>query len=313
MEYLLLSINKKVVAISFDAIREIINLPHLQDVPYYGKGYLGMLNYRGATLPVYDAACLFFNEQLEVKPTTKLIILGNEEPVGLAFDDILMNVKGKEVKEREGGFFSSMLFVDNRIYPLARLEKILELIESEREIKPSRFCKVTPEIKKELQSRNLNLGLKEDKASYVEGYYLIFELEAELFAVKADIVNEILKVEKITAVPTAPEYIRGIISLRGNITTVFDLKTYYFHETTQLTSGARIIVFTLEEQKAGFLVDRVVDFVGLQKADKRLPHFISSPLSTLVTEQFEFDCSLVSILDLTKFFEEVYLKDGGAR
>lgn len=313
MEYLLFSVNGKTIAMSFEQIKEIIALPYLQDVPYYGKGYLGMLNYRGTTLPVYDSARLLFGETLEIKPSTKLIILGKDKLIGLAFDDILKNVKGEKLDSKDEGIFNSMLLVGDSIYPLVELETIYELVNSDKEIKQPEFCVVAPDTRKALQLRNSLSEQKADKNIDDEEGYLIFGIDNEYFALKSDIVSEILKVEGITPVPTAPDYIRGIISLRGNITTVLDLKKYYFADAITDTAAARIIILNYEEQKIGLLVDRVIDFVSIQKPEKRLPHFISSPLSSLVTKQFEFNGALVSILDLNKFLDDLYQKDGERR
>jgi|GEM_PF-1556118 len=313
MEYLLFNINGKTIAISFEQIKEIIALPYLQDVPYYGKGYLGMLNYRGTTLPVYDAARLIFGETLEIKPSTKLIILGKDKLVGLAFDDILKNVDGKELDSSGENIFNSMLMVGESIYPLIDLKTIFDLINSEKEVKKPEFCIIAPETRKALLLRSNVFEQKDERNLDLEEGYLIFGIDSEFFALRFDTVSEILRVEEVTPVPTAPDYIRGIISLRGNITSVFDLKKYYFGSSSSDTEASRVIILNYEDRKIGFLVDRIIDFVSIQKAEKKLPHFISSPLSTLITEQFEFNGSLVSILDLNKFLAEIYLKDGGGR
>jgi purine-binding chemotaxis protein CheW len=76
--------------------------------------------------------------------------------------------------------------------------------------------------------------------------YLTFRLGGELFALNVAQVREVLEVSRITRVPTAPEYMRGVANVRGQAVPVVDLRRRFGLEATQDTVNSRVIVMELE-------------------------------------------------------------------
>ncbi len=103
---------------------------------------------------------------------------------------------------------------------------------------------------------------------------LTFRLGEEVFAVDIMSVREVLDFTKITKVPQTPEFMRGVINLRGNVVPVIDLKLKFgMEKTTQTVNTCIIIVEVLidgESTVLGALADsvqEVVDFEGAQIED----------------------------------------------
>ncbi len=110
---------------------------------------------------------------------------------------------------------------------------------------------------------------------------LTFSLAREEFAVKVSEVEEIIKYQRITGVPTLPEYVSGITSLRGKIIPVIDLKTRLHLNVNSLASQPsggdtgsdadrlnpddKILIISGPEGFIGAIIDRVIGVV-------RLPH-----------------------------------------
>lgn len=69
---------------------------------------------------------------------------------------------------------------------------------------------------------------------------------------------EVLRPRQITEVPRTPAYIRGILPVRGEMVTVIDLKMRFAMEPAQVRPQSRILVVTVDDVKAGFLVDRLI-------------------------------------------------------
>jgi purine-binding chemotaxis protein CheW len=82
-----------------------------------------------------------------------------------------------------------------------------------------------------------------------------FVLDQEEYAVDVHVVQEIRRVTEITAVPRAPEFIRGVINLRGRILPVVDLKRKLNMGQVEVGKGSRIVVVRLRERLLGLLVD----------------------------------------------------------
>jgi purine-binding chemotaxis protein CheW len=76
--------------------------------------------------------------------------------------------------------------------------------------------------------------------------YMTFKLGDELFAINVAQVREVLEVSQITRVPTAPEYMRGVVNVRGQATPVVDLRLRFGLPRGDDTVNTRIIVMELE-------------------------------------------------------------------
>lgn len=96
---------------------------------------------------------------------------------------------------------------------------------------------------------------------------LSFGLTKETFAIDIRDVKEIIRVRPVTELPGVPDFITGIISLRGKILPVVDLRLRLgFPAPEEQLPMARIIVVALEDRTAGILVDEVMQKVRLQKS-----------------------------------------------
>lgn len=95
--------------------------------------------------------------------------------------------------------------------------------------------------------------------------WLTFLLGDEEYALNLDVVLELIKPRTYTDLPDVPEYVRGILSLRGEVVPVIDLRTRLKLGSSQAGSYQRIIVCEGEEQSIGLLVDRITQVVRIQK------------------------------------------------
>ena len=96
---------------------------------------------------------------------------------------------------------------------------------------------------------------EEAKAPEASEHLATFFLDREEYGVEVRLVQEIIRVGEITPVPRAPEFIRGVINLRGRIIPVVDLKRKLRLGELALTRASRIVVVKLRERLIGVLVD----------------------------------------------------------
>lgn len=102
--------------------------------------------------------------------------------------------------------------------------------------------------------------------SDVANKYLLFEVDEE-YAISLEHVVEIIEYTDITRVPETPDYIAGIINLRGHVIPVLDIRKR-FRKRIQDTASARcIIICTIENSQLGLIVDNVIDLIDID-ADK---------------------------------------------
>lgn len=94
--------------------------------------------------------------------------------------------------------------------------------------------------------------------------YLTFVLGAEEYGLEILKVREIIGLQTITVVPRMPDFIRGIINLRGKVIPVIDLRLKFEMESIEDTEQTCIIVLELGDLLTGILVDRVSEVLDIQ-------------------------------------------------
>jgi purine-binding chemotaxis protein CheW len=105
--------------------------------------------------------------------------------------------------------------------------------------------------------------MEENEIQNTENTYtfLSFQLGRELFALNVSKVLTILEMRPITKVPNSPEYLRGVINLRGNVLPVIDMRIKFGMASTEYTTNTCIIVLMVEIEgenvQLGILVDAV--------------------------------------------------------
>jgi purine-binding chemotaxis protein CheW len=92
--------------------------------------------------------------------------------------------------------------------------------------------------------------------------YLTFWLENEQYALKASIVREVFTKTEIFMMPMVPEYIQGVINLRGNIIPILDLSLLFFNHPVQITKLTSIIIVEINDKDEQVIVGIMVDDVN---------------------------------------------------
>ena len=85
--------------------------------------------------------------------------------------------------------------------------------------------------------------------------YVILKLDGEYYGIAINFVETIEKVLEITRLPNSPEYLKGVINLRGEVIPVIDLRKRFGMGDTTITEESRIIILSFEDIVVGILVD----------------------------------------------------------
>lgn len=101
--------------------------------------------------------------------------------------------------------------------------------------------------------------------------YIVVTLGNEQFGINIQYVDNIVRMQRITRVPKAQPYFKGVINIRGEIIPVMSLRLKFGLEPDELTNATRILIIKLEPQSAiGIIVDEVKEVVtiGDESVDK---------------------------------------------
>ena len=137
--------------------------------------------------------------------------------------------------------------------------------------------------------------------------YLTFKLGEEIFAVDVAKVREILDVSTITKVPQTPDFMRGVINLRGSVVPVVDMRLKFGMTATERTVNSCIIVMeiALDEEVTvlGSLADSVQEVLELEPDQLEPAPRIGTKLRTdFIKGMGKYNDQFIMILDIDKIF-----------
>jgi purine-binding chemotaxis protein CheW len=92
---------------------------------------------------------------------------------------------------------------------------------------------------------------------------IVFSLVDEEYGVEVSQVRSIEKMQNITRVPRTPDFVKGVINLRGVVTPVIDLKTRFNLGAEEYTDSTRIIIVAVEDMEVGLIVDAANDVIDI--------------------------------------------------
>ena len=102
-----------------------------------------------------------------------------------------------------------------------------------------------------------------NSVSLEERQLVIFDLAAESYGVDINAVQGIIRMQTITKVPRTPEFVEGVINLRGEVIPVVDLRKRFGLTATEETKDSRIVVVYIGGQQVGMVVDAVTEVLRI--------------------------------------------------
>src|SRR5208282_1150525 len=128
-----------------------------------------------------------------------------------------------------------------------------------------------------------------------------FRIGNETFGVRIAAVREIVRVPEITAVPSAPETVEGVINLRGKIIPVMDLRKRFGHFDVQPDKKNRILVVELDNKLVGLIVNAASEVLKIPPSEIEAPGSVfAEGESGYVTGVGKLKGRLIILLDISK-------------
>ena len=111
------------------------------------------------------------------------------------------------------------------------------------------------------------------KTKVTEGKFLTFILGSEVYGIEILKVREIIKLMDITNVPRTPDYLKGVINLRGKVIPIVDLRSKFSMPEIEHTQETCIIVAEVNQTSIGIIVDSVSEVSNINSEEiEEAPH-----------------------------------------
>ncbi len=139
--------------------------------------------------------------------------------------------------------------------------------------------------------------------------YLTFLIGSECYGIEIRYVTEIIGIQAITAIPELPEYVRGIINLRGKIIPVIDVRTRFKKEAREYNDRTCVIVVDIKEVSIGLIVDSVAEVLTIPEQDIVDPPQVNRMNNRYIRKIGKVGNAVKLLLDCEKLLSETELED----
>jgi purine-binding chemotaxis protein CheW len=145
-----------------------------------------------------------------------------------------------------------------------------------------------------------------DAIEKVTKQYIVVQVGNEKYGIDIGYVDNIIRMQKITRVPKAQVYFKGIINLRGEIVPIMSIRTKMGLEDDVFTNSTRIIILKLEEKGLlGVIVDEVCEVVTLSEDDiEPVSPNSSDAKSNFISGIGKKGDTLISLFEINSIVEE---------
>lgn len=279
--HLYFQIGKNKYAINTSSVLEIMKLPALDYPQKLPNNIIGLLKYNNFVINVVD---IRFYLNIEVEPynsNNELLIVKTDEVIFgiitdkvigiLPFDTALMDqipfVDNKMIIETLYKYNNETIFIVN-IYALENLLKQQNSSLPDIDI-PTLFPQ--DDVAKELMAKRTRAIAEKSSLRLASGElhaknkYISFNLSKDYYCISLDYVKEVLKDTSITRVPGTPDFIEGIMNLRGDYITVINLKKFLSLSDVNISDKRPVIIIKCNELKLALLIDRINELFEYQE------------------------------------------------
>lgn len=291
-------------AIAIEEVQEIVQVPEeIVHVPHSRSHVLGLMTLRSRILPLVNLRRVFDLPDRHVDEKSRIVVL----TLGSASVGVVVDGVREVLRISQSGIdaMPPLLARDGdaaEITGICRLEdgkRMVSIVAASKLFDHSTIKEALKDVKTRDQTETSKDTEVEDGIDDVE-QMVVFRLDKEEFGVPIASIQEIVRVpEELTRVPGSPTWMEGVINLRGTVLPVVDLRTRMGLDKAEKSDRQRIMVFLLEGNRTGFVVDQVAEVL-------RIPKNVIEPAPRLSGDQGDL---LARVANLEKVKRMIQLLD----
>ncbi len=305
-------------AINVSNVVEIMNLPQLDYPQKLAGNIVGLLNYNNFNINVLDLR--FY---LNIKPekyslSTKLLIVKTDEMFfGLIVDNAedIISILPSKIEEfnldKKLTPIQGIYYYNDEILSVIGADLIEQIIKEGVEVEEYDVSSLFPqdaEFKNSLVSRHTVLQEKNKSKSIINIFsqdeYISFSINNNVYCINLEYVKEFVKNASITKIPCGLDYIKGVISLRGEFITIVSISDFIDekdYSVEEIKRKNNIIILNFADYRIGILVDEIFKIININEEDIK-PN--SSTKNIYVKGEVIKDNSLYSVLDMKNILSD---------
>ena len=267
-------------ALSILEIIKLVELEYPEKMPAY---VAGILEYRGRIIHIIDLRTILNIETKEYDMNTHILIIQGQDAIYGIIADSIVDIKKIDSTiiapppYSAAGTFTKGIYLDNgnntTVINLEALEEWMKSTNNSETNFNQKAARLLPRdisSKETLHQRKMQLVEKSKGTSYKllknKDVYVSFNIKNSTYCLEIAYVGGFYKYSetKIIKVPCTPEFIKGLMSVKGDYITIIDLNRYFDNEPTEITDKSTIIVIESKDFNIGFIVDEISESLNIQ-------------------------------------------------
>ena len=281
--HLCFELDDKTYAINAKNVLEVTSLPLINEPQKLPECIVGILNYNDLFINVFDIRKVFNLPQKKYELSNNVIVVKGEESLfAMIVDKVseFFTATPANVQRVMGENFNSIVRtfykINENIINIIDVEKLEDAVKKVHlEKNTTNYADLFPNDEESLcimQKRSKEIAkspvLTLDADFYGRNQYIIFTINEHKYCIYSLFVKELITLKNypITRIPFTPDFIEGIVNLKGNFYTVIDLKKFIDLDSDVnkgLNSESKIIVIESTELKIAFLADEINDIINI--------------------------------------------------
>jgi purine-binding chemotaxis protein CheW len=293
-------------ALPLDCVREVIVLPeHIAELPRSETAVLGVVTLRDRLLPLVSLRTLLgLPDHSGPKARARVVVLSiGHGAVGVVTD------RSRDILRVDPGLIDPAPALltrgagDAEISAICRLdrgERLVAVLSPDRLFRADLMRRLLTEQGEANRARDGDIMSGQD--------FVIFRLGEQDYGLPIAAVDEVARrPESITRLPKAPDFLEGVMNLRGEVVPIIGLRGRFEVSALEPTGKQRVIIVTLGGGKTGFMVDSVSEVLKLPDGAISSAPEVSSANIQLIDRvaNLEAQRRIIPLIDPTKLLDQV--------
>ncbi len=318
--HLCFELDEKTYAINTSCVMEVIMLPALSTPQKLPENIVGILNYNSILINVIDIRKILNLPVKAYEPSNQVIIIkGEESLIAVIADKVSDFFSANPGNIQPTSFDLNKSLIKSFYHSNEKIINILNPISLENALKQSKgnessidYPKLFPsdalstaKLTKRAADIASKINFNLDTDFFSKDQYIIFKINSHTYCLDSSYVKELINIKNytITKIPYTPEYLKGIINLKGDFYTVVSLKEFIQFNEYNKIKEEKIIVLEAKDLRLALLVDDILDAVSVSKDQIHNKNDIKLE-DMYIKAEIYYDNKVYNLLDIERLLND---------
>lgn len=273
--YFTLSDNK--YAIPLENVLEVMKLPALDYPQKLPNNIIGVLKFNNININILDVRFYLDIPVTKYSVNNKLIVVKTDESIfGIVADNIenIISFENSKIERlpfvSDNKIIDSLYHIEEQTVSILNMYALEQLLRQGCEVKDVDIKSLFPTDEKSLDILNsrakyliTNLNNSVTQTAFVNDKFVTFALNETSYCINLKYIKEVTNKTNIIQLPCSPDYVEGLMTVRGDFITVINFKKFLNLPKTEYTKKTKVIIVDSKQYKVGFLVDEIFEIADI--------------------------------------------------